>query len=269
MGSAGSPGQPPPGCARGVGEGWGASQASLGLAPCLSSQLVVSWGEGCSQAAQVPVTCAHAHSHSHTLTLTYAGSHMQAHTCTNFAAPQLPGSSSQMAPEPRRDVTDTQGAPMGPRSASLPLALPSLPVPGVGGLRWPQRQTIIQVPRSTHVLMTGWGAGLLPRPGEGSAPRGGGRHRWAADKESQKRRGVSGRRWQGGPSRGFQARGRGARALEEASVRWRHDPPSLAGWERWASTWKPTRQVSVPCMRPSPLEMSTSMCCYWLSFSIA
>ena len=135
MGSAGSPGQPPPGCARGVGEGWGASQASLGLAPCLSSQLVVSWGEGCSQAAQVPVTCAHAHSHSHTLTLTYAGSRMQAHTCTNFAAPQLPGSSSQMAPEPRRDVTDTQGAPMGPRSASLPLALPSLPVPGVGGLQ--------------------------------------------------------------------------------------------------------------------------------------
>lgn len=248
------------------------SQASLGPAPCLDKGGHHSSScRGGRAAARLPRSQSHVlmHTHTHTLTLTYAGSRMQAHTCTNFAGSQLPRSSSQVAPEPRRDVTDTQGVPMGPSSASLPLALLSLPVPGVGGLRWPQRQTIIQVPCSTHVLMTGWGAGLLPRPGEGSAPWDGGRHRWVADKESQKRRGVSGRRWQGGPSRGFQARGREARALEEASVRWRHDPPSLAGWERWASTWKPTRQVSVPCMRPSPLEMSTSMCCYWLSFSIA
>ena len=39
----------------------------------------------------------------------------------------------------------------------------------------------------------GVGAGLLPPPGEGSRPCGGGWHRWAADKKSQERRGLSGR----------------------------------------------------------------------------
>lgn len=157
---------------------------------------------------------------------------------------------------------------MGPRLASLPLSLPSLPVPGVGGVGWPQRQTIIQVPCSTHVLMMGVGVRLAPLAGRGlrstewGMAQVGGRQG-----EPEKEGGVSGRQWQGGPSRGFLARGRGVWALEEASVRWHHDPPPPAGWERWASTRKPTRQVSVPCMRPSPLEMS--MCCYWLSFSIA
>lgn len=56
---------------------------------------------------------------------------------------------------------------MGLRLASLPLSLPSLPVPGVGGVGWPQRQTIIQVPCSTHVLMMGVGVRLAPLAGRG------------------------------------------------------------------------------------------------------
>ena len=48
---------------------------------------------------------------------------------------------------------------------------------------------------------------MLPWPGEGSDPLSGGWHRWAADKESQKRRGrfrqtVAGRAFQGVPGQG-------------------------------------------------------------------
>ena len=120
MGSAGSPGQPPPGCARGVGEGWGASQASLGPAPCLDKGGHHSSScSGGRAAARLPRSQSHVRMHTHTLTHTHSHTHShsllhtQGHVCrhTNFAGPQLPRSSSQMALEPRRDVIDTQGAP--------------------------------------------------------------------------------------------------------------------------------------------------------------
>lgn len=155
-----------------------------------SSQLVVSWGEGCSQAAQVPVT--HAHAHSHTLTLTSAGSHTKAHSCTTFAGPQLPRSSSQVAPEPRRGVIDSQGAPNACGCAWHPSHyLFHLCQSLGGGTRMASEADHNPGPMQHPHLDVGVGVGLLPP--SGSSPWGGGWHRWAADKKSQERRGLSGR----------------------------------------------------------------------------
>ena len=196
MGSAGSPGQPPPGCARGVGEGWGSITGLSGSSSLSgqrwSSQLVVSWGEGCSRAAQVPVT--HAHAHSHTLTLTSAGSRMQAHSCTTFTGPQPPRSSNQVAPEPRRGVIDSQEAPKTCGCTWHPSHYLFRLCQSLGwGTQMASEADHNPGPAQHPCPDVGVGAGLLPPPGEGSRPWGGGWHRWAADKKSQERRGLSGR----------------------------------------------------------------------------
>lgn len=57
------------------------------------------------------------------------------------------------------------------------------------------------------------------------------------EKEGFVRQMVSGRAFQVAPGQGEAGPG----PWRKPSVMWRGDPPSLAGWEPWASTWKAQR----------------------------